>query len=199
MRFSLVMPAHNAADRISKALDSVKNQHFKDYEIIVICDACEDNTEEIAKQYGAITKCIDAHSDGAARNAGIELAQGEYLLFQDDDDWWLHEFAFGQIDEQLRKLGHPDVLAFSFIWKTWMYAKPRSNTGGTYWTAVWNKAWRRTFVKDIKFRHIPRKSDMHWTQDVLAKNPKICDWNMPLYYYNFVPKEKKNDTKGTST
>ena len=59
-RFSVIMPAHNAANRMQMPLDSIKSQHFKDYELIVVCDACTDVTEDIAKYYGAKTKCINA-------------------------------------------------------------------------------------------------------------------------------------------
>ena len=187
------MPAHNAAKRIRMGLDSVKQQTFKDYELIVVCDSCTDNTEAIAKQYGAITACIDEHSDGAARNKGLELAQGEYILFMDDDDRWLHECAFAEIDKMLKSLHNIDVLCFSFIWKDRGVMKPRDNYGKGYWTAVWNKCWRREFVKDVKFPHTPRFSDVTFTNEVLAKNPVLYESDMPLYYYNFKQKVVKND------
>lgn len=194
MRFSVVIPAHNAADRIAMILQSVQEQTFKDYELIVICDACTDNTEEIAKQYGAITKCINAHSDGDARNAGLEMAQGEYILFADDDDKWLHECAFAEIDKKLKELIDIDVLCFSFIWKNRGHMCPRDNYGRGYWTAVWNKCWRKEFVKAVKFPNTPRYSDVSFTNQVFAKEPKIYEWDRALYYYNFKQKVKNNDT-----
>lgn len=60
MRFSIIIPAHEAENRIRVALDSIKQQTFKDYELIVVCDACTDRTEEIAKEnliQNAINKC----------------------------------------------------------------------------------------------------------------------------------------------
>ena len=55
MRFSVIIPAHNAAGHIRKALDSVRSQTFRDYELIVVCDSCTDDTQEIAEEYGART------------------------------------------------------------------------------------------------------------------------------------------------
>ena len=51
MKFSIIIPAYNSAGYIRKALDSVKAQSCKDYELIVVCDSCGDDTEQIAKEY----------------------------------------------------------------------------------------------------------------------------------------------------
>ena len=87
MRFSIIIPAHNEEKNIRKLLDSIKSQTFTDYEVIVVCDSCEDATESIAKEYGARTLNVDYHTDGLTRNAGIDIAKGEWLLFIDADDW----------------------------------------------------------------------------------------------------------------
>lgn len=185
MRFSVIIPAHNEAGRIEMMLKSIKAQHFTDYEIIVVCDACDDVTEDIAKHYGARTKSINAHSDGVARTTGIEMAQGDWLLFADADDWWLHEYTFTQIDQKLKEK-ECDVLCFSFIWKDRGLMKPHDNPlNKEYWTAVWNKAWRREFCKDVKFPNMPRYSDVWFTKGVFDKKPRRVDWDEPLYYYNY--------------
>ena len=114
MRFSVIMPAHNAASYIRKALDSIKAQTFTDYELIVVCDACDDQTADIAREYTDRVIEVSNANAGLTRNVGLEAAQGEYLLFADDDDWWLHEFAFEIIHEALTD---EDLLCFAFIWK----------------------------------------------------------------------------------
>ena len=194
MRFSVIIPAHNSEDFISKGLDSIKAQSFVDYELIVVCDACTDKTLQIAEMFGAKVYEIDAHSDGAARNKGIEMATGEYIIFADADDWFLHECVFQQINDKLNELKNQiDVLCFSFIWKDRGYMRPKDNYGRGYWTAVWSKVWRREFVKDVKFPHTPRFSDVVFTNEVLAKKPRLIEWDMPLYYYNFRQKVIKRD------
>ena len=183
------MPANNAEDRIWQGLKSIQHQTFKNYELIVVCDSCEDRTTNIAKAYADKVIEIDAHSDGAARNTGIQAAKGEYLIFIDDDDWFLHECVFQQINDRLNALKNQvDVLCFSFIWKDRGYMKPKDNYGRGYWTAVWTKVWRREFVKDVKFPHTPRFSDVTFTNGVLAKHPRLVEWDCPLYYYNFKQK-----------
>lgn len=184
MRFSIIIPAYNAEKHIRKALDSIKQQTFKDYELIVVCDSCDDNTEDIAKEYGAKTFKVSYHCDGPTRNKGIEEAKGEYLLFMDDDDWWLHEYVLQQIDEKLRETG-ADILCFSFIFKHWMYAKPLRDDRD-HWIAVWNKCWRRSCIGDCRFPNVRSKSDVTFHALMFSKHLKVVDWDMPMYYYNYL-------------
>lgn len=187
MRFSIIIPAHNSEAFIRKGLDSIKAQTFKDYELIVICDSCTDRTEEVAKEYGAITERVGFGRDGLTRNQGLAKAQGEWVLFMDDDDWWLHEFVLEQLDKKLSENPDIDVLCFSFIFKGWQYARPKANRG-SHWTAVWNKCWRREFVQGCKFSNEWSISDVTFHRQVFAKNPRILDWDMPMYYYNYLRK-----------
>lgn len=184
MRFSMIIPAYNAEDHIRKALDSIKQQSFKDYELIVVCDSCTDRTEEIAKEYGAITKAVQNHCDGPTRSMGIDMAHGEYLLFMDDDDWWLHEFVFEQLDQKLREEGEPDVLCFSHIFRHWKYAAPNGLRGG-HWIAVWNKCWKRSFVEQTRFPNVQFCSDRYFNQSMINKGGRWVDWDMPMYYYDY--------------
>ena len=100
MRFSVIIPAHNSEKFINKALDSIKNQTFRDFELIVVCDRCTDNTKAIAESYGAKTIDVDFGRDGLTRNAGLDIAQGEYILFLDHDDLYMHEFVFEEINKK---------------------------------------------------------------------------------------------------
>ena len=184
MRFSIIIPAYNAEKHIRKALDSIAQQTFKDYELIVVCDSCTDRTEEIAKEYGAKTFVVNNHCDGTTRNKGIEEAQGEFVLFMDDDDWWLHEYVLEQLDKKLREV-NADVLCFSFIFRLWMYAQPRKPEG-THWIAVWNKCWRRECIGDSRFSNVHSTSDIAFHQSMFRKRLKIVDWDMPMYYYNYM-------------
>ena len=186
MKFSIIIPAHNSAAYIRKALASVRSQQFKDYELIVICDACTDNTEEIAREYGAIIEAVNFGCDGPARSRGLDLASGEWILFMDDDDWWLHEYVLWQLDKKLREHNDAmDVLCFSFIFKGWGYAAPNGNRGN-HFCAVWNKCWKRYSIGSTRFPNIPCCSDLHFHQAMFAKGLQIIDWDMPMYYYNFM-------------
>lgn len=184
MKFSIIIPAYNAEKHIKPALESIQKQVFKDYELIVVCDSCEDRTAEIAKNYGAKIIEVDYHNDGLARNAGIDAARGDWILFMDDDDWWLHEYVLTQLNEKVGCAGE-DILCFSFVWKGVGYTTPTGNNGG-HWIAVWNKCWRREFIGDTRFPNIKNWSDVTFNKRMMEKNPKINDWDMPMYYYNYM-------------
>ena len=178
--FSVIVPEHNSAAFMRKGLDTIKEQTFTDYELIIICDSCSDNTAEIAREYSDKVYEIDEHCCGAARNLGLEKATGEWILFMDDDDWWLHEYAFEMLAEKL-KTARAHVVCFSFIFKTRGYAKCG------LWDAIWNKAWRNSFIKSGNYRFplVDHADDKGFSAATLP-NATINYWDMPLYYYNFM-------------
>ena len=183
MKFSIIIPAHNAEKHIENALISITSQDFTDYELIVICDKCEDKTEELAKSYGAITKSVSYGLDGLTRNEGINMAQGEWVLFMDDDDWWVDENVLSILNEKVGT-SNEDVLCFNFFWKG---KGETRQTPQRQYTAVWNKCWRRAFLgEDIRFSNRPYWSDMDFERKVKQKRPKMAFLNKTLYYYNYM-------------
>lgn len=186
--FSIIIPAHNAANHIRKALDSIKNQDLykSSYELIVVCDSCEDNTESIAKEYGAKTFNVDFHNDGLTRNYGIDQAKGEWLLFMDDDDWWLHEYVLYTLEDQVGNKNE-DIFCFGFVWKHKGIALPLGNEGRLF-PSVWNKCWRREFVikNNLRFPKIHSVSDLYFHKDAMKCNPKVVALDMLMYYYNYM-------------
>lgn len=91
---SVVIPAYNSANHISNALDSVIAQDYPAIEILVVDDGSTDNTREIVSTYGDRVRLITQANQGsaAARNKGIQHAQGKYIAFLDADDvWWSHK------------------------------------------------------------------------------------------------------------
>ena len=85
-KFSIIVPVYNVEKYIKKCLDSIMNQSFKDYEVIVINDGTKDNSMDIVKKYDV--KIINQENKGqsSARNHGIKEAKGEYIVFLDSDD-----------------------------------------------------------------------------------------------------------------
>lgn len=193
-RFSVIVPVHNAEGHLVKTFESVKAQDFTDYELIAVLDSCTDLSKRIAEFYADKLVEVNCHHSGYARNAGLDIAEGEYILFMDDDDWWLHEFVFSQLDEKLRETYSPDILFFSFIFKGVKYHNPE---GGEYLPAFWNKCWRRRFIQDIRVEGEDQyEGDVEFQEKALAKNPKIVEWDMPLYYYNYMRPGSMSDKRG---
>ena len=184
MTFSIIIPAHNAEAYIERALTSIRDQSFPDYELIVVCDRCSDLTGEVAEQYGADKVIhVDHGNDGLTRNDGLVAASGDWVLFMDDDDWFLHEFALREIYSNLDD--NIDVLLFGFVFKHIGVAHPLRE-GNHIWPAVWNKCYRREYIKDLKFRNIKYESDLDWTQRLFKMGPNFRTLDEPLYYYNYM-------------
>jgi len=105
---SVVIPAYNAAGTIGRALDSVIAQTHPAREILVVDDGSTDRTAQVVSEYGGRVEYLyqDNAGPGAARNAGIRAAHGEWIAFLDADDEWLpHRLALQA--ELLQR--HPDL------------------------------------------------------------------------------------------
>jgi len=92
IKVSIVIPAHNAEETIAETLQSLLAQTFADWEAIVVDDGSTDQTVEAARRFASRDSRIRVASQSnmgvsAARNTGIRLAQSEWLLFLDADDW----------------------------------------------------------------------------------------------------------------
>lgn len=181
--FSVIVPEHNSAAFMRKGLDSIREQTFTDYELIIVCDNCQDNTAEIAREYSDKVFEISAGRCAAARNKGLDEARGEWLLFMDDDDWFMDREAFKEIEQAAGKEGE-DILAFGFYWQK---IGPCMNTPKRLYTAVWNKAWRREFVERIGARFPDwAHSDDEGFSRLTHHRAKIAYMDKKLYYYNFM-------------
>ena len=89
---SVIVPAYNAAGTIKHCLNSLLDQDFADYEIIVIDDGSNDSTGDICKKYMQEQQNIryirqENAGPSAARNNGTQNAKGEYITFVDSDDY----------------------------------------------------------------------------------------------------------------
>ena len=185
--FSVILPLHNSAGFMRKMLGSIRKQSFKDYELICVCDKCSDDTAKIARAYSDTVLEVDFGNAGLTRNAGLDIANGEWILFSDDDDWWLHDYAFETIHMKL--IGNDcDVLAYGFYWKHGEHSIPTScyHPKGTIWVAPWTKAWRRSFIGDHRFPHWKHSDDLGFAEEMYPLVNKWDVMDIPLYYYNYM-------------
>jgi glycosyltransferase involved in cell wall biosynthesis len=101
-KVSVIIPTYNRAHLIDKAIKSVLNQTYQDYEIIVVDNASTDNTKEVVKGFNNfkiryIYYC-DNRGSSVARNVGIRASQGEFIALLDSDDEWLPEKLDRQVE-----------------------------------------------------------------------------------------------------
>jgi len=89
---SIIIPTYNQAKYISKALQSIIDQTFKNWEAIIIDNHSTDDTQKILNQFvDPRIKCLKINNNGIiakSRNLGIKFARGEWVAFLDSDDWW---------------------------------------------------------------------------------------------------------------
>ncbi len=114
--FSVIIPAFNAGQFITRTLDSVANQTYSNFEIVITNDGSLDNTEAVITEYIQAHPSLQIHLSyqtnkgiGSARNNGIFRARGKYLAFLDADDCW-YENKLERVYEILIKSPDIDVL-----------------------------------------------------------------------------------------
>lgn len=113
---SVVIPTHNRADLLPRAIESVLNQTYSNLEVIVVSDGSIDNTEEVIKKYSIKDSRVrfiaysPARGGNVARNTGIEASQGDYIAFLDDDDEWLPR----KLEKQVEVLDRDDKIGLVY-------------------------------------------------------------------------------------
>ena len=89
---SIIVPVYNAEKHLDKCINSILNQTFRDFELILVNDGSTDNSKVICENYSRKdkrVKVISKKNEGVsiARNKGIDVARGKYIMFADSDDW----------------------------------------------------------------------------------------------------------------
>lgn len=113
---SVIVPVYNVEKYLKQCVDSVLNQTYLDYEIILVDDGSKDNSGMLCDEYQKLSnkiKVIHKENGGlsSARNCGIRHASGEYLMFLDSDDYWDNNHA---LEKVVSSLDDCDFLNFHY-------------------------------------------------------------------------------------
>ena len=116
-KISIIIPMYNVEKYLRRCLDSVKNQTFTDWQAILVDDGSPDKSGEIAESYAAAdSRFIVVHKENGglsdARNAGMPMATGEYIMFLDSDDF-IHPQTM-EIAYFLAKKKDSDIVSFTY-------------------------------------------------------------------------------------
>lgn len=194
MLISVIIPVYNSASFLKECVGSVLNQS-ENLEIILINDGSKDDSgalcDELAKENANI-KVLHKQNGGvsSARNAGLELAKGDFIAFIDSDD----SIKKGYFSDLLAKIGSSDVLVLSindykvpkpFILSGWeateFMLKDKAHRFG--W-APWNKLFKRSVVGQIRFdesEHVTE--DFSFISKIFIKDIKVAFDTGGLYNY----------------
>lgn len=101
---SIITPTYNCSRFIAETIECVRNQTYRNWEMLIVDDCSTDNTREIVSHYCLKDNriqyhCLDAHSGAAvARNTALKMAQGRWVAFLDSDDLWMSTKLEEQIE-----------------------------------------------------------------------------------------------------
>lgn len=206
---SVVMPAYNCAWCIEGALACLAVQDFDSFEIIVVDDGSADNTAELVEAFAAHdARCKlvrQSHAGaGAARNTGMALAKGSYVLFLDADDRFEPMLLSTLYERALRSgaqicICAADCFADDSRKPSHVWTAGRSElSAGVYdaallgkrlfqstTTVVWDKLFDLSFVRacGLQFQNLPRFNDSYFTIMALANAHLVCKTDAVLVHY----------------
>lgn len=201
-RFSIIISAYNIEKYIKRAIDSVLEQTFTNYELIVVNDCSTDKTLEKIQEYDDPRLIIINNEKnrglGAVRNIGIEKAIGEYIVHLDGDDALFENTTLEKIDNIIGKdkpdiiyLGFQDVGGYNKIHlSTAENSTKKARLTCDINFSVPSKCWKREFLleNNIKFMENIYYEDMVYSTHatILAKNYKYGEFPTFKYYRNRV-------------
>ena len=197
--FSIIVPVYNVEKYLDKCLASISEQTFKEFECIVVDDGSPDNSNDIIDRYvnkDQRFKVIHQKNMGisAARNAGLAIAQGDYIAFVDSDDYisneYLEKFALkiANNDADIVICGFIDV--FKDSQKTVCFEAPsteviKQNILADIWPSYpWNKCYKKYLFENIRFPVGKIFEDLLTIPEVCLNAHKIVCIPEKLYYYN---------------
>lgn len=214
MKLSIIVPIYNVASYLPKCVDSLLSQDISDYEIILVDDGSTDNSGAIADEIlnthsqSPIANCqikvVHQLNGGlsAARNTGISLATGKYILFVDSDDY-LQPNTLGTLLNQAER-DNLDVLRFRYqnVKESGeVFAPYKDMTNYNDYSAVpsdgltflnermgnqcyaWQFVVKAEIVRQELFTHGIYFEDVDWTPRMLLRAKRVASTDLVVYNY----------------
>lgn len=206
MKVSIVIPVYKAEKYLSNCVDSVLGQSYHDIEVILVDDASPDRCGDICEEYArkdSRVKVIHKENEGVskARNAGLEIATGDYVQFVDSDDYL--ETTMTEKLVKAMEANQVDMVLCGFYEKNLNFQRESKaeeepgvytkdaflknimrNPYSFHYGVLWNKLFRGDALRELRF-----SSDMDFGEDFifnlhyLRYVDKIAVIEDPLYYY----------------
>ena len=205
---SIIVPIYNAEQYLRRCVDSILNQEYTDFELLLVNDGSTDASGDICEEYGdrdprviVIQKENTGVSD--SRNRALDRARGKYLQFLDSDDWITPDATrlfvraaeeygcdmvisdfYRVVGERLSPKG--DIEEEGVLTREEFAAHMMENPADFYYGVLWNKLYRRDIVEEHNLR---MDTDISWCEDFMFNLEYIryakvfYALHAPIYYY----------------
>lgn len=204
-KISVIIPVYNVEKYVSKCVESVINQTYKNLEIIIVNDGSKDTSFNICNFYANMDNRIiiinqDNQGLSVARNNALDIASGEYVGFVDSDDWIasdMYEILYKNIQEYNAEI---TMCNFNCAYENGKISPPKINYNinsmlvlegyekikkviqhSNYF--VWNKLYKRYLFDDLKFPIGKTYEDAFIIPEIIGRATKIVICPDFLYYY----------------
>lgn len=205
---SIIVPVYNARKTIARCIESIINQEFQDFELLLVNDGSKDDSGQICDSYAAQDKRIRViHKDNSgvsdSRNMALDLAKGKYIQFLDSDDWITTDatnlfFRAAEdhhcdmvISDFYRVVGQRvshkgDIDDDAVMTREDYAAHMMENPADFYYGVLWNKFFRREIIEQY---HLRMDSSISWCEDFMFNLEYIRHASsfyalgVPIYYY----------------
>lgn len=200
---SIIVPIYKVEQYLQRCVDSLLKQTYENFELILVDDGSPDSCGDICDEYARQDSRIQViHKENGglsdARNAGMDIATGEYIVFVDSDDWVVSDY----LESMLEALEETDSdICECQVYRTTgeeytdikMEVKPEVYDtivalnelihDGVFRQHVWNKLYRREVVGDIRFPKGKTNEDEFWTYQVFGRARQAVKIDDVLYCY----------------
>ena len=205
---SIIVPVYKAETFLSRCIDSILNQEYRDFELLLVDDGSPDSSGEICDTYArndSRIRVIHQPNSGVsiARNHAIDQARGTYLQFLDSDDWITSDATkllvrsaedfqadlviadfYRVIGERVSHKG--DIDEDEVISREEFAEHMMENPADYYYGVIWNKLYRRELIEK---HHLRMNPDISWCEDFMFNleyiryATRFYALKTPIYYY----------------
>ena len=205
---SIIVPIYNAEQYLRRCVDSILNQEYTDFELLLVNDGSTDASGDICEEYGdrdSRVIVIQKENTGVSdsRNRALDRARGKYLQFLDSDDWITPDATrlfvraaeeygcdmvisdfYRVVGERLSPKG--DIEEEGVLTREEFAAHMMENPADFYYGVLWNKLYRRDIVEEHNLR---MDTDISWCEDFMFNLEYIryakvfYALHAPIYYY----------------
>lgn len=205
---SIILPVYNAENTIRKCIESVLNQTFREFELIIVNDGSKDHSGEICEEYKEKDKRIKVfHKENRGvshtRNFALDQVEGEYIQFMDSDDWITPDAVkelveasrtykcdliisdfYRVVNERVSVKG--DIEDTTVMTREEFAAHMMENPADFYYGVLWNKLYKKSIIEE---HHLRMNPQIDWCEDFLFNLEyiryvgQVYALKIPIYYY----------------